>query len=221
RTAPGRRRPVTVTRCSTCGPTSPAPGATSAPPGCTARWPTTTGPDRSPCTGAPTNSTRTPRPGPDAVHSRRSPSRRTCRRSAVGSEDGLTLDFGRTIAANTFDAHRLVQLAGPDTARGAAVLTALFHARFTRGLAVDDPEVLVGVGAEAGIGEEAVRALLAAPKDGPEGAGVTSDEALAARIGVRGVPFFVADRRLAVSGAQAGETLTRLLDTALDSPAEQ
>lgn len=141
--------------------------------------------------------------------------------SAVGAEDGLTLDFDRTVSANTFDAHRLVQLAGPDTARGTAVLTALFHARFTRGLAVDDPEVLVGIGAEAGMGEEAVRALLAAPADGPEGAAVTSDEALAGRIGVRGVPFFVADRRLAVSGAQPAETLTRLLDTALDSPADQ
>lgn len=141
--------------------------------------------------------------------------------AAVGAEDGLTLDFDRTIAANTFDAHRLVQLAGPDTTRGTAVLTALFQARFTDGLAVDDPEVLVRIGAAAGLTEEAVRTLLAAPGDGPEGAAVTADEALAVRIGVRGVPFFVADRRLAVSGAQPGATLIGLLDTALDDPAAQ
>ena len=41
---------------------------------------------------------------------------------------------------------------------------------------------------------------------------VRADEAEARALGVTGVPFFVVDRRVAVSGAQPAEVFTQLLE---------
>ena len=46
---------------------------------------------------------------------------------------------------------------------------------------------------------------------------VHADEELAARIGIRGVPFFVLDRRYGVSGAQPAELLLQALDQAWEA----
>jgi hypothetical protein len=43
---------------------------------------------------------------------------------------------------------------------------------------------------------------------------VRRDEREAAELGIHGVPFFVVDRRYAVSGAQAPEVLLAMLDQA-------
>ena len=49
-------------------------------------------------------------------------------------------------------------------------------------------------------------------------AATTDDERTAASLGVRGVPFFVVDRKIAASGAQPPEVLVQLLEQAM--PAE-
>ena len=65
--------------------------------------------------------------------------------------------------------------------------------------------------AEAGVDAEAARAALA----GDAGAdAVRADEDEARALGVTGVPFFVVDRRIAVSGAQPADVFTQLLETA-------
>ena len=46
---------------------------------------------------------------------------------------------------------------------------------------------------------------------------VHADEELAARIGIRGVPFFVLDRRYGVSGAQPAELLLQALEKAWEA----
>ena len=43
---------------------------------------------------------------------------------------------------------------------------------------------------------------------------VRADEAEAQALGIRGVPFFVVDRRYGVSGAQPAEVLRQVLDKA-------
>ncbi|MDF2470684.1 MAG: oxidoreductase, partial [Rhodococcus erythropolis] len=58
--------------------------------------------------------------------------------SATAAEVGLTLDFETVIAANTFDAHRLLHLAGE---RQNELLEALFKAHFSDGKVIDDREV--------------------------------------------------------------------------------
>ena len=67
---------------------------------------------------------------------------------------------------------------------------------------------------EAGVDGEQARAAL----DGEAYAdAVHADEELAARIGIRGVPFFVLDRRYGVSGAQPAELLLQALDKAWEA----
>jgi len=126
----------------------------------------------------------------------------------VAAGEGLAYDFGRTLSVNTFDGHRLVHLAA---ASGLAdpVLEALYSAHFEHGEDLGDDETLVRIVSEAGLDRQASRAVLAG-NDFADA--VCRDEAQARTIGVTGVPFFVVDRRLGVSGAQPAEVFTQLLD---------
>lgn len=138
----------------------------------------------------------------------------TDRVTAVAAADGVVLDFGSAVAANSFDGHRLVALAresgGP--ALEEAVLGRLFSAHFCEGLVIDDPDVLLRCTAEAGLDERRVSAVLC----GDDYADVVrADEEAARKLGVNGVPFVVANQRIAVSGAQPVEVFTQLLQAAL------
>ena len=131
--------------------------------------------------------------------------------TAVAAGEGLAYDFGRTLSANTFDGHRLVHLAS--SAGGSAlahqVLEALFSAHFEHGADLGDDETLVRIVSDAGLDADLARAVLAG-NDHAEA--VRHDEAEARAIGVTGVPFFVVDRRIGVSGAQPADVFTQLLD---------
>lgn len=129
----------------------------------------------------------------------------------TAAADGLVVDFDTAISSNTFDAHRVVHLAGADSARGAELMDALFKAHFADGIAVDDRQALVKIAAAAGFDADEV--ALALEGDAAADA-VREDERIAAELGVTGVPFFVANRKYAVSGAQPVEVLTQLLATA-------
>ena len=131
----------------------------------------------------------------------------------MAAGEGLAYDFDRAIAANTFAAHRLVHLArttgGSELAE--RVLEALFSAHFEHGADLGDDDTLVRIVSGAGVDAEAARAALA----GDAGAdAVRADEDEARALGVTGVPFFVVDRRIAVSGAQPADVFTQLLETA-------
>ena len=116
-----------------------------------------------------------------------------------GADEDLWFDFDRAVRANTFDAHRLVALAlemGGLALQG-AVVERFFAAHFREGLAIDDPEVLQRISAEAGLDERRVSAVLA-------GKGYTdlvvADEQRAAELGISAVPFVLANDDPALSG---------------------
>ncbi len=121
---------------------------------------------------------------------------------------GLTLDFERAVVANSFDAHRLVHLA---QASGLADVTkeGLFRAHFTEGKDVNSREVLIAVGTAAGLAEAEITDLLNSDRYSDA---VAHDIREARDIGVRGVPFFVFNRKYAVSGAQPPEVFMQTLD---------
>ena len=126
----------------------------------------------------------------------------------TAADEGLRLDFDSVIAANTFDAHRLIQLAGD---KRDAVVEALFRAHFGDGAVIDDREVLVDIAARAGLDADTVRAEL----ESDAGAdAVRADLEVARRLQVSAVPFFVANRRVAVSGAQPKDVFLQLLTQA-------
>ncbi len=118
--------------------------------------------------------------------------------TATAAEDGLDMRMDTMQPANTFDAHRLVHL-GTEHGKGDVVKEHLFRAYFTEGKRVSDPEVLVALAVEAGLDPTEARTVVTTDRFSAE---VRQDETRARDAGIRGVPCFVLDRRLAVSGAQ-------------------
>jgi predicted DsbA family dithiol-disulfide isomerase len=124
----------------------------------------------------------------------------------------LEFRFDLIRGGNTFDAHRLLHLA-KDHGLQPEMKERLLSATFTEGLPIADMPTLVRLATEAGLPSAQVQEVL----DGDAYAdAVRADEQQAARYGITGVPFFVADGKYAVSGAQPPEVLLQLLQRAYD-----
>jgi predicted DsbA family dithiol-disulfide isomerase len=124
--------------------------------------------------------------------------------SAAGATVGLPFAFDRIeIQPNTRDAHRLVAWA---QSRGDAsdLVERLFHAYFIDGRALGDHAVLAAIAGEAGLPSDAARRLLGSD-EGIDA--IALMDRRAREIGVQGVPFFIFNQHIAVSGAQEPETL--------------
>ena len=119
----------------------------------------------------------------------------------MAQEAGLTYNFDKAVIANSFDAHRLIQMAKAH-GRGDAAEERLFRAYFTEGENVGDRDTLVRIGGEIGLDTQEVRTAL---ESDAYTESVHRDIAAAQSIGVRGVPFFILHNRYAVSGAQPVE----------------
>lgn len=133
----------------------------------------------------------------------------------MGAAEGLEFRYDLSRSGNTFDAHRLIQLAGEHGLQD-AVKERLLRAYFTEGEPIGDPDRLVALVAEAGLDADEARAVL----DGDAYAGaVREDEQIARQIGIHGVPFFVLGRRFGVSGAQPADALLDALERAWDESA--
>jgi len=129
--------------------------------------------------------------------------------AALARAEGLAFDSERP-AGNTFDIHRVIHLGLAEGVQPELV-SAVNEAYFGQAEQVFDPAVLTDVAARAGLGRAAVTEVL----DGDRYAGeVRQDEAQARQLGISGVPFFVFDMRIGVSGAQPAELLTQALDQA-------
>ncbi|WP_373321658.1 DsbA family oxidoreductase [Micromonospora okii] len=125
----------------------------------------------------------------------------------VAADAGLRLDFDRAVAANTFDAHRLVRYA-TQRGRAAETVEALYRAHFTDGVDVGSRDALAEVAAGVGLDEAEARAFL----HSDEGTAEVAAELAAARgLGVTSVPTFVLAGKYAVTGAQEPETLLAAL----------
>lgn len=128
----------------------------------------------------------------------------------MAAAEGLRYDFDKAVVANSFDAHRFSHLAAKH-GKGDAAEESLFKAYFTEGKDISDRDTLVGLGKEIGLdGEEVKQAL----DNNTYAEAVHSDIAEAEALGVRGVPFFVLDRKYGVSGAQATEIFVQALQRA-------
>jgi predicted DsbA family dithiol-disulfide isomerase len=132
------------------------------------------------------------------------------------ADEGLEFRFDLIRGGNTFDAHRLLHLA-KDHGLQPEMKERLLRATFTEGLPIADQPTLVRLASEAGLPAEQVQAVL----EGDAYAdAVRADEQQAARYGITGVPFFVADGKYAVSGAQPPEVLLQLLRRAYDETSQ-
>jgi len=130
--------------------------------------------------------------------------------TGMAAAAGLQYDMDRAVVANSFDAHRMIQLA-KQSGKGDAMEESLFKAYFTEGRNIADHATLIGLARNAGVDEARAAAVL----KGREFAdAVEQDVYEAQQISVRGVPFFVLNDRYAVSGAQPAEAFAGALETA-------
>jgi predicted DsbA family dithiol-disulfide isomerase len=132
--------------------------------------------------------------------------------AAMAAADGLGYAVDRPVG-NTFDAHRLMHLAG-DLGRAEPLLQRLYQAYFAEGRSVFDAASLTVLAGDAGLdSDEARRAL----DDGSYADEVRADEDQARELGISSVPFFVIDWKYGFSGARSAELLTDALQEAWDA----
>lgn len=132
------------------------------------------------------------------------------RMTEVAARDGLEFRFDLARGGNTFDAHRLLHLAAAHAAQD-ALKERLMRAYLTEGKLIGDTAVLAQLATEVGLPEDEARDVLATDRFAAE---VREDERTASSLGIRAVPFFVLDRAIGASGAQAPAVLTDMLEQA-------
>lgn len=128
--------------------------------------------------------------------------------SAQAQSIGLEMNFDQVVLTNTFDGHRLSHFAGKHGKMG-EMMERLYEAYFSKGEHVGDHDVLAGFAEEIGLDREEAAAALASSAFSEE---VRADEEEAAQLGIRGVPYFVINRKYGISGAQQPETFLRALE---------
>jgi predicted DsbA family dithiol-disulfide isomerase len=126
----------------------------------------------------------------------------------MAAKAGLTYHFEKAIPANSFQGHRLIQLA-KSKGLGDEAEEALFSAYFTEGKDIEKFPILMGIG--EGIGLEMTDLMHLFNTDDYSDA-VRAEMQEARQIGVSGVPFFVFDRKYGVSGAQPPEVLLQYIE---------
>ncbi|MCH7396891.1 DsbA family oxidoreductase [Belliella sp. DSM 107340] len=124
--------------------------------------------------------------------------------------EGLTYRMENTVVANAKNAHRLLQLS-KTVEKGDAMKERLLRAYFTEGKNIDDLSTLISLAEEVGIDKERAQACL---ESNEFAAKVDQDISESRQIGVRGVPFFVLDRKFGISGAQPVEVFRDTLNKA-------
>ena len=126
----------------------------------------------------------------------------------VGKSVGIDFAFDNIkVQPNTVQAHRLMHYA---TNHGLedAVAESLFAGYFIEGANLTDLKALADIGARAGLDRAALETWLDSGEDRDL---VIQKDAEIRKSGVSGVPFFIFNRKLAVSGAHEPETLLKAM----------
>jgi predicted DsbA family dithiol-disulfide isomerase len=135
--------------------------------------------------------------------------------SSAGTRSGVEFAFDKILLrANTLRAHRLIHYAQKVGSGGTApdaVIEDLFAANFQRGEYVGDLDVLSAIGGRAGLDTATVRRYLESDEDA-DTVGSAADEAR--RSGVSGVPCFIFNQRLSITGAQPPEQIRQAMEQA-------
>lgn len=122
---------------------------------------------------------------------------------AAGEAEGIRFAFDKMERTpNTVDAHRLVWLADEHGCQD-AVVEALFRAYFSDGSDIGSQQTLIELGAESGLDRQATETMLNG--DGGMHA-IGMGQELSQQHNVTGVPFFIINNAIALSGAQEPET---------------
>lgn len=138
--------------------------------------------------------------------------------AAMAAVEGIDFQWQKANSGNSFNAHRIIHLA-QSKGLGNEAKEAFFHAYMTEGLAIGEREVVEEIASRIGLDNAEVEYVL----DSDELADfVRHDEQIAhEQLKVTGVPFFVFDQKLALSGAQPREIFLQAMQQAQSESTEE
>lgn len=137
-----------------------------------------------------------------------SPNRSYAQVAAVGKTVGLAFAFDKIkLQPNTVNAHRLMHYAG-EQGRQDETAEELFRAYFIEGANLTDIGTLADVGVRAGLERSVLADYLASDADREL---VQAGDVEARSGGINGVPYFIFNRKVGVSGAQEPEVLLQAM----------
>ena len=130
---------------------------------------------------------------------------------AAGADEQIPFAFEKIQRTpNTFAAHRLVWYAAR-RGKQDEVVEGLFRAYFLGGQDIGEMKTLTHAAAEAGLSWTETEGFLASDKGVVE---VKGEEAAGRRLGIRGVPYFVLNGSIAISGAQSPDIFVSAIQQA-------
>ena len=130
--------------------------------------------------------------------------------AARAKEVRLEYNFDDMKSANTVKAHRLAKWAETE-GKGKEFTERVLKAYFLEGRAIGQDEVLLTLVEQVGLSKEHAQAILEGNQFTED---VQDDIAIAQKLGVRGVPFFVIDNKYGISGAQPHEVFEQTIEKA-------
>lgn len=125
----------------------------------------------------------------------------------MAADEDLNYDLNNAVVANSRNAHRLLHYA-KSKGKQVEFKEALLKAYFEEGKNIDKMDSLKSIGASAGLDDEEVGKVYNSA-DFTEN--VIEDIQRAQQIGVKGVPFFVFNEKVALSGAQPIDTFKQVI----------
>lgn len=128
--------------------------------------------------------------------------------ASAGADAGIHFRFDEIgTQPNTVDAHQLISIAGNFDAQD-GVVESLFKGYFLEGRDLTNRETLIELAERGGLPRDAGERCLARDELRSK---IEQQDNHARGLGVEGVPFFIFDQKLAVSGAQPPENLVKAM----------
>lgn len=126
----------------------------------------------------------------------------------MAREVGLEFNMDSLILTNTYDAHRLTMFAETKGLMN-EMTERILRAYFTESRHIGDHDTLIQLASEIGLNKEEVAEMLASEEMGEA---VRADEQAARQYGVTGVPFYLINKKFAITGAQPTEVFVQALE---------
>ncbi|MGO4889201.1 DsbA family oxidoreductase [Anaerobacillus sp. MEB173] len=130
----------------------------------------------------------------------------------MAKKAGLDFRFDSQILTNTFDAHRLVMFA---KTKGLMheMTERILKAYYSESKHIGNYNTLTELAKEVGLDPKEVTDMLA---NGDLSEEVRADEQTAQEYGIRSIPFFLVNKKYAITGAQPTETFVQSLQQIID-----
>lgn len=125
----------------------------------------------------------------------------------MGAQAGLIFEMDKVIPTNTFDAHRVNQLAARH-GKQSLWQDRMFQAYFTEGKDIADVATLKNEATQIGLPAQEVEKIFQSEEFESK---VREQEDEAHEMGIQGVPFFLFNREFGISGAQPTQAFLEAL----------